>query len=806
MLSGLFAVSAFAQDPPPALTGPDTPVDYVDPNNPPTDQIPRLTTRVVNFTWNRGAMTNGNQVDFRIWAGSLPGSGEIADSGFIAAVNDKANYNYELEIPANGARVYIRLHWTILEAGAGGVVTPVFKWRDYVYLAANQHYIYSPTPGTTFPVQDVDGCKAPPSVTFKWEVVPALGEPDRWWLYVGTSPLANDVHNSGELPASAREHTVNNIPTTGGQLFVTLWWEKGDSNTWVSNEYVYGAPRLPSIVVSNPLPGTDGAFVLKANGLDVGIYWVYAGTQPDTQDLHSAGVNNPTGEEEVLVSFQNFSDDGSLVYVTLFWRLAGEGPDKWKCRKYVYMASSGPVITKPRSGGDNPETLPTAPKDPTNTELIQWEHRGTVAQQLQVVLNTSGDPADNGFWRSGLLPGDATEVSAPSSAFTTDGSTVYIILRYWVSGGLAEENFDGSRQAAYSTKRLPYLTAPGSIVKCFENSLGNEATFTWADGGFTNDGDPPLGWWLYLGREAGASDIFNSDALGPDVYEQHVTTMPTDGEALWARLWYLIQERVEMSQPLPDGSEQIMIVVTQRWLCRDFKFTNPRCPEITSPTPGARIIGAQHVVVIDKRGVNVDGLWITVSSQAPAGGDPKNPNPGIKDIDDSNLLSPDLTSYTVRNLPIDDSTVYITLWWLVTNNQVTAWKFRTVKYISSLDAPVPSLVVPEPNKEVNATDLEFAWRTNNAVVFGWWLYVADNGDNGGENGSNITNSGFLQPQENDPNHLVTYQVTGLPCGTFYVTLWYLDQNLLWQAVKYTFNNVAGCGGGGNPGPGGPPSS
>ncbi len=818
-LLGFFATSALAQTVPPALTGPETPLEFDELNPPDLVDIPRLKTASVNLTWNRGNLTNDNQAGFRIFVGSRFGFGDIANVE-VAAVKDKANYNLVVNIPADDRRVYVRLHWTVKE-NIGGVVTETQKWIDYIYLSANVHYISSPTPGTTIGLQDVDGCKAAPSILVEWVAAQNLGQPDRWWLYVGTAADPDSILNSGEIAAGERSFTVNNIPTNGQPIIITLWWEKGDANDWQSNVFGYNTSILPSIKVSNPLPGTEGAMELEPNGLRVQFWWVYAGTAADVPNAgdppnptryHSAGLEVPEadrGTTSSLVSFQNFPDDGSNVEVVLWWRLEGEGPDKWKCRQFTYKASSGPVITAPVKGGDNPDKLPIDLTSPTNTTTVTWDDKGTAAQQWQVVINEDGDPANNGLWKSALLAPDVRTVEAPNTIFTTDGRKVYIILRYWVSGGLAEDAFTDAVVCVFDTKKVPYLTAPGSIAKCFTNNLGNEVTFEWLDGNFVG-GDPaqsPLGYWLYVGSTQGGREFHNSGALANTVLARTVTNLPTDGAALWVRLWWLIEEKTTQTNPNPDGGGGIIEVTTQKWLPRDFKFTNPQCPEITDPTYGGTIIGAQRVITIDRRNVALDALWVTVSSIAPTGGDDKNKNPQTADIDDSNLLTPTTTAYTVRNLPIDGSQVYVTLWWLKSSNQVQNWNFRTFCYVSSADAPLPSLVVPDPTKDVDATDLEFAWKSNNAVAFGWWLYVADNqaaDKGGGADGFNVHNSGFIQPGENDPNFLIKEQVNGLPCGTFFVTLWYLDQNLTWLKIQYTLNNKAGCGGGGTP-PGDGPS-
>ncbi|MFT4640261.1 MAG: hypothetical protein ACI8T1_003588, partial [Verrucomicrobiales bacterium] len=197
----------------------------------------------------------------------------------------------------------------------------------------------------------------------------------------------------------------------------------------------------------------------------------------------------------------------------------------------------------------------------------------------------------------------------------------------------------------------------------------------------------------------------------------------------------------------------------------------------------------------------------------------KNPNPGTADIDNSNLLPADAAGFRIRNLPINGSKVYVTLWWLKSNATVSAWNFRTYAYTSSATVPVPTLRAPNAGNgsaryftvapagdgtdanKIKTADYNFLWELNNTVAFGWWLYVADNqaADKGGQpGGSNLHNSGFLQPG------VQSQSVTGLPSGNVYVRLWYLDEFTQWQFLDYTlFNDTAAAGGGGGGGVNGP---
>ena len=86
----------------------------------------------------------------------------------------------------------------------------------------------------------------------------------------------------------------------------------------------------------------------------------------------------------------------------------------------------------------------------------------------------------------------------------------------------------------------PPSTLPGSMV-----------IFTWSNGGL-----PVAEWWLYVGTSAGANDLFDSGSLG-SALSMTIDGSPTDGEAIFVRLWYVL-----------DGT----------WQYSDFQYT-------AAPTP-----------------------------------------------------------------------------------------------------------------------------------------------------------------------------------------------------------------------------
>jgi hypothetical protein len=82
----------------------------------------------------------------------------------------------------------------------------------------------SPPPGSTF---------SSSTVTFTW----SAGSATAYFLFVGSSPNGADVYNSGQVTVLSK--TVNNIPTDGRTVYVTLGSRVNGS--WTTNSYTYTA-------------------------------------------------------------------------------------------------------------------------------------------------------------------------------------------------------------------------------------------------------------------------------------------------------------------------------------------------------------------------------------------------------------------------------------------------------------------------------------------------------------------------------------------------------------------------------------
>src|ERR1700736_697210 len=82
----------------------------------------------------------------------------------------------------------------------------------------------NPPPGSTF---------SSSSVTFNW----SAGSATAYFLFVGSSLHGADIYNSGQVTVLSK--TVNNIPTDGRTIYVTLGSQVNGS--WTTNSYTYTA-------------------------------------------------------------------------------------------------------------------------------------------------------------------------------------------------------------------------------------------------------------------------------------------------------------------------------------------------------------------------------------------------------------------------------------------------------------------------------------------------------------------------------------------------------------------------------------
>jgi hypothetical protein len=257
-------------------------------------------------------------------------------------------------------------------------------------------------------------------------------------------------------------------------------------------------------------------------------------------------------------------------------------------------------------------------------------------------------------------------------------------------------------------------------------------------------------YWLDIGSTQGGSNYYQSGNLGT-VLSQAVTTLPSDGSTVWARLWYL-----------QNGN----------WLFVDNSYTAFNASSgkgvMTTPVPGSTLTGST-VTFTWTAGNGATQYQLNIGS-----------TPGGSQYYLSGNLGNVLTK-TVNGLPTDGSTVYVTLYSFVGgqwyNNAYTYTAFNAASSKGVITSPVP-------NSTLTGSSVAFTW-TLGASATAYWL----------DAGSTIGGNQYYQ--SGNLGNVSTVTANGLPTNgsTVYVTLYSLvGGQWLSNGYTYTAFNLAGTQG------------
>jgi uncharacterized protein GlcG (DUF336 family) len=210
-----------------------------------------FTSSSETFNWSAGSATA-----YWLLVGSSPNHFDIYNSGQSQALSTTVN-----NIPTDGRTVYVALlslvngswtfnSYTYSAFGASATPTPTLTPTPTPTPTATatatptatpaptpkgSAVMLSPVPGSTFTSS---------SVTFSW----SAGSATAYWLLVGSSLYGHDIYSSGLV--NALSATVNNIPTDGRTIYVTLLSLVNGS--WTFNSYTYSA--FSSSATPTPTP------------------------------------------------------------------------------------------------------------------------------------------------------------------------------------------------------------------------------------------------------------------------------------------------------------------------------------------------------------------------------------------------------------------------------------------------------------------------------------------------------------------------------------------------------------------------
>ena len=326
-----------------------------------------------------------------------------------------------------------------------------------------------------------------------------------WWLYVGTSLGERDLLDSGTL-GEQTELSVTDLPTSSETLFIRLWYRI--TNEWKYVDFRYQAaelqPKMTAPAPGTSLGGAEATFQWSADGAAVAEWWIYVGTTEGGRELFDSGSLGL----QTSATVGSLPLDGSDLYVRLWYR----GMNRWQFIDVQYTAAAiAPRLTSPAAGSSLPGT----------SASFTWTQNETAVEEWWLYLGSRQGWFD--LFDSGSL---ALATGVTVNDLPSDGSPVHVRLWYRVQTAWLWADYE-----LVAHQQRPIMTSPveGAVLE------GAAQTFSWAA-----NQTPVSAWWLYIGSTLGERDLLDSGLLGAAT-SLHVDDLPTDGRALFVRLWFLTQ-------------------------------------------------------------------------------------------------------------------------------------------------------------------------------------------------------------------------------------------------------------------------
>src|SRR6266446_5864508 len=331
------------------------------------------------------------------------------------------------------------------------------------------------------------------SVTFSW----TAGGATAYWLLIGSSPNHSDIYSSGQLQALST--TVNNIPTDGRTIYVTLLSLVNGS--WTLNSYTYSAfgaaatptptptstpaptatptptptatptgtptptvtptptPAIGSAVMISPPPGstfTSSSVTFTWSAGSATAYFLFVGSSPHSADVYNSGVVTALSK-----TVNSIPTDGRTIYVTLLSLVNGS----WTLNSYTYSAFGAAATPTPTS---TPTATPTptpnatpAAVDPLTAADVQTIINQAVTRAMRISPNSVIAVTDRegyvlGVW---VVRGGAATPGEIATAVSKAGTAAYLS---------SNQNAFTSRTAGFIIQQHfpPGVknTAPGTLV------------------------------------------------------------------------------------------------------------------------------------------------------------------------------------------------------------------------------------------------------------------------------------------------------------------------------------------------------
>lgn len=436
----------------PALASAQDAAQLTAPANGGSDVHPRVT-----FTWN----AIPDALAYYLYVGTSPGAKDVVNTGEIQRTQHVAT------VLTGGTQFHARLH-TKFASG----------WK-FTELSFTTRAV----PILTTPADQAANVAARP--TFRWTSVTGASA---YYLYVGTTPGARDVVNTGELqavsyqpaaalPAARTLYARMHARTSGA-------WRFTETTFTTAAEALITSPADGAVDVDTRQPLT-WTTVAGAQA-----YFLYVGTTPGERDLISSGETQATSRSIASLP------PGQTVFARLYTKYE----NRWRFTEISFTTRAAAQFVSPKHGA----------KDVTAEQLATWTSLPNAAAYYLIAGSSPGG-------RDYIDTGELQATSYPLSALPR-GATVYLRLstRVGQSWKFVE--------ATITTDARARLLAPlDGATNVPRHSLITWSSVPGADA-----------YFLYVGTTPGAKDLINSA-------ETSKTSWPADvlpaGQTVYARIW-----------------------------------------------------------------------------------------------------------------------------------------------------------------------------------------------------------------------------------------------------------------------------
>jgi hypothetical protein len=550
----------------------------------------------------------------------------------------------------------------------------------------------------TYPANGV--VNADMSQAIQWT---AVANVQAYYLYVGTTPGAKDLVNTGETQQTS--YLAVNLPI-GPTLYARLWTKVGGVWAFVDSTFTAGAaaPVVTATITdpANGAPSADLTLPIRWTSVaNVQTYYLYVGSGVGLKDLLDTG-------ETLQTSWLSTNlPSGQTLYARLWTKVAGV----WRFVDSTFTAAPPQAtrLTFPANGAAGADLSQAIRWLSVENVQAYYLYVGTAVglkdlvntgETLQTSYLASGLPAGQtlyarmwtkvgGVWRyndstfsaaapviltatltSPLNGATSVDMSQPMRWTTVTNAQAYYLYVGTTLGANNVVNTGETLQTSYLAANVPagqtlyarMWTRVGGVWRYVDTtftaapSVPLTATLTSPVDGTANWDQSQLAQWttvaqaqvyyLYVGSSVGAKNLVDSQELQQTSY--HITTELPSGQTLYARLW------------TKAGGV---------WRYVDSTFSAaPLTAVLTNPTDGAS--GTDPLQPATWTSVpNVQAYYLYVGSSV-----------GIKDIVDGGETLHTTTS--IATVPAG-TTLYARLWTKVAG----VWRYRDSTFTATKIAP-----------------------------------------------------------------------------------------------------------------------